>query len=1268
MARGRREVWRASEAPPTPSSYAAERLEQRLLLATITWNPDPRNPFWYVATNWDLGKIPSQVDDVILPPNKPTCVISGSNRGTTVHSITTYSLLEVDDNFFNAPQGAHFNDNLILKNATLGPSYYNFALGTPELILTGGTGTNTISDATVIGNIVVTGSASTDLNGAVITGNLDVTRVTSHVTVENGLSIQGTMSLGSADGSTYATLDFLGGSPQTVDAPVAETGSIVFGSSLYNSFNNMMSGLPVTLGSRIAVDGSSATIGGALGGGGPFINLGTVAADVSGGMITVTEQFANQGTISAANGGTLILQNSTGNLGQVTTLARSSTLTVSGMYTINVPIGLSDNSTLNLNGNWSSTSTISINTATLNLGGTFTTGGLGNISRPFASAPAAGTINLIGVLDNTSSTLAFNLASGSWNMAGGTIKNGTITESGGFGLVFTTNSDNLLDGVTFLGTLDLSQTSGAFIAVQHGLTLNGTIRIGSADGLNSGRLDFTGATPQTLQAPAGGAANVLFGPSYYNSLDNFTQYFATTTRGQAVTFGPGVLIHGAIASLGGTDFPGSQFTNLGTIAADAGGSSFTVSEALSNQGALAVVAGGAMTLQNVLANLGNATIQNAGSNLSVSGTNYTINQGLAANRGTTVSLNGSWSNAAGSTISADTSVLNLGSPGAAWSNLGAISSNQATVNLGGTFTVASLGAFNRTGGTVNLVGTLTNTAAALALNASSGSWIMAGGTIIGGAITETEGALLLPATGNNVLDGLTIQGSLDLSQTSGASVQIKDGLTINGTILIGSADASMYGRLDFIGNAAQTLAATAGGAAVVLLGGSAANSFNDQMIGQPVTLAPSVQVHGKNGSIGGYAYGGSQFINQGSIAADTSAGTLIITEPLTNQGTAQADGGTLNLRNVTNLAGGMLTGGTWKALAGSKLLLPAPITINAGNIVLDGAGSALMTGPANALANQYQNAPGGALTLTNGQTLVITPGGGTLTNDGTLNLGPGATLSLSGAFTQPVDGTISDSLGGPPTGGYGQLAATGALNLDGALQVNWPAGLDPAPGATYTLLSGASRTGTFAAFITVPSSIGGLLQSQYSPTSAYITVGGSTQYVIAGTAGNDSITIVRDPDGQHLDWTMGPSHGQLPIMDPNGLTISGNGGADTITLDYSKGDPLHTMLHLIGTFTLNGLPSAGDPLAGHAIDIGRGVLFISYTASSDPIALIRTYLKNGYANGAWTGASDCIITSAGTSDCGIGYVDSADGAGINPASNTIELKYSFSATRTSTAR
>jgi len=168
---------------------------------------------------------------------------------------------------------------------------------------------------------------------------------------------------------------------------------------------------------------------------------------------------------------------------------------------------------------------------------------------------------------------------------------------------------------------------------------------------------------------------------------------------------------------------------------------------------------------------------------------------------------------------------------------------------------------------------------------------------------------------------------------------------------------------------------------------------------------------------------------------------------------------------------------------------------------------------------------------------------------------------------------------------------------------------------------------------------------------------------VAGTAGADTVTLKQDADHAHIDWTIGTTTGQFPINDPAGLTITGNGGNDIITLSTVNGNPLPTSLHLNGTFTINGLQGS-NPLAGTTLEMGRSTVFISYGGAS-PAAGIRSALAAGYNSGAWNGSSanGAITSSAAASNSNhntaVGWSDSADGTGINTTPNSIELKYTL---------
>src|SRR5262249_35706328 len=189
----------------------------------------------------------------------------------------------------------------------------------------------------------------------------------------------------------------------------------------------------LTIGADILVHGKNGVISFP---GQTFANQGTISADVAGGTITLNgSHWSNSGTPQATNGGTLTLQ-----------------------------------------GTWSNSNIISADGGTVNLSGSFTLAGLGTVNG------SGGTINLMGTLDTGGGTLAFTATTGSWNLTGGTLLGGTVTEADGAELTFT-NSGGTLNGVTFNNDLDL--TNNARATVSNGLTLNGsTINLGHAAGGN----------------------------------------------------------------------------------------------------------------------------------------------------------------------------------------------------------------------------------------------------------------------------------------------------------------------------------------------------------------------------------------------------------------------------------------------------------------------------------------------------------------------------------------------------------------------------------------------------------------------------------------------------------------------------------------------------------------------------------------------------------------------------------------------------------------
>ena len=277
-----------------------------------------------------------------------------------------------------------------------------------------------------------------------------------------------------------------------------------------------------------------------------------------------------------------------------------------------------------------------------------------------------------------------------------------------------------------------------------------------------------------------------------------------------------------------------------------------------------------------------------------------------------------------------------------------------------------------------------------------------------------------------------------------------------------------------------------------------------------------------------------------------------------------------------------------------------------------------------------------------------------------------------------VSGILATDLGGSDQGNAIQVLADGSLLVAGVSDSNLAilhytaqGALDPSFGTGGKVVTNFGDANATAIGLAVRPNGNIVVAGADRPdvhfqfdfmTAQFI---GLVPDVLLGTAGNDTFTLVQDKDHQHIDWTLGTQTGQIPLGDPNGLTINGNGGNDVITLDYSNGNPLPSTLHLNGTFTINNLQGT-NPLAGTTLDIGRSTVFLSYS-SSDPIAAIQNYLANGYNSGAWNGtptASTGVIISQAAQgnpnrNTAIGFADFADGQGVNTVPNTIELTYTL---------
>ncbi|MES2597413.1 MAG: Ig-like domain-containing protein [Verrucomicrobiota bacterium] len=461
-----------------------------------------------------------------------------------------------------------------------------------------------------------------------------------------------------------------------------------------------------------------------------------------------------------------------------------------------------------------------VNHGTMNLGGTGelrvyrpnsnTTGFgfLGTINRN------GGTLTLYDTFDLNGGTLALTAATGSWNLEYATIKNGTITTSGGAALTVAEGGYYAtLENIDLQGTVNVPQGSylylkgawqnhgvinldksylyveGSFLLSQMG-TINQT---GESQVRITGEINNTGLTLDPGSLPSsyvlydgtikGGSVGHA-GPSPIIMPDGARWRFdgVTVTSNIKVGYGCSLdVLNGLtlnnVSIYGQSDTqPNDSYLNIDFIGGQTVGGTGSIVFDTPGVTYSTLYLQVTPTYDNLTGNYIQSPVTFAPTITTRFKSGYIyvtsshtefIHQGtLHCSADGDVTLYGRVNNTG--TINIPAGKLNLTSYGTeTWTNAGVINlSGMGELDMGGEFTLAQLGVVNRTGGTQVLVGTLNLTpTGTLALNATTGSWEMAGsGVVKGGVITTTGGSKLVIQSGQyGQLDGSTLQGTLDVN-------------------------------------------------------------------------------------------------------------------------------------------------------------------------------------------------------------------------------------------------------------------------------------------------------------------------------------------------------------------------------------------------------------------------------------------------------------------------------------------------------------------------
>jgi hypothetical protein len=299
-----------------------------------------------------------------------------------------------------------------------------------------------------------------------------------------------------------------------------------------------------------------------------------------------------------------------------------------------------------------------------------------------------------------------------------------------------------------------------------------------------------------------------------------------------------------------------------------------------------------------------------------------------------------------------------------WTNNGSLElSGNGSLNLGGNITTAGLGLdrLKRTGGRLSLSGVIDNTGDVLALNAATGSIFMYG-TLKGGAVTTTGGALFTPGTLDNVL--------LDTDTTS-SQLTLRNGFTLPAGRTVTLASGSTF--------APQTLsvlnaATISGGGQILFAGTGTASAVTGDAA---LTISPGIKLRATTQDV---TFSTTALTNQGLISAEAAGKRMVIGgATFTNQGTTQVTAGTLaitasNWANTGTLVLGSNTtfelGGTVTTAGLGRIVRSATATVNLTG-TLDNTGTTLAITPATGSYNFLGTIRGGTVTASGGAGLAI---------------------------------------------------------------------------------------------------------------------------------------------------------------------------------------------------------------------------------------------------------------------------------------------------------
>jgi hypothetical protein len=688
--------------------------------------------------------------------------------------------------------------------------------------------------------------------------------------------------------------------------------TIQTGFGIPHSTLNVEGGTTLTIGPGVTLSGQTVDVGGtySVGGTTSIVNRGLITANLpnppaagfhADSLGIFSSVLVNYGTIEAKSGGTLDLD--AGSWSSTRDLTNS-----------NAPI--------------TPAGTFSVNSGTLNLGGSFTTADVGTFSR------IGGTVQLTGSWDDTAATADLNASSGG-GVGGDLVLQGGLLKGGGTGTLMASGSGKLvgtgnggsLQALTLAAPLDMTGGS-ALVHVQNGLVLNATITVSSIGHLV---FDQSEALTTTGTAAAGNQGVVLFVQTIQTGF-GIPHSTLNVEGGTTLTIGPGVTVSGQTVDVGGPFSVGgiTNIVNQGLITANLPNppaSGFhadplgIVSNSFTNIGTLEARNGGTLDATTSSTNFSSGTLSGGTWQVFANSTLRLINSGITTNA---------------ATIILDGPNSNFYSDAGTTSAFTGLTTNAAV----GTFTV-------RNGRTLTTAGAFTNNGRLVA--GPAGEFQVAGNYTQSGAATlETQlgGSPAGGQFGQLVATGgaTTLDGTLRVPLVNGFTPLVGDQFTVladPGSSPVTGIFAGLPEGATFISAGYQFQITYAGGAShqdVILTVTKVATTTSVTSSANPSNLGQSVTFTATVGAIpaGALAPTGSvQFqvdgVNLGSAVPLTGNSASITTAALTGglhtitalySGDAYSQPSSANLtQNVVAVTAS--AGGPYSITYGSPLTLDA---------------------------------------------------------------------------------------------------------------------------------------------------------------------------------------------------------------------------------------------------------------------------------------------------------------------------------------------------------